>query len=139
MQGAQAERADLAEVDAPVAEPLGTECHTPVRVRPPAEEKSHAVILAGSAEHEAECGGARRVEPLHVVDGNEDRRSLRELADEREHRGGDRVRPRRRTVGFRKQQRCLERVALRAGQVRGDLLERPVDEIGQPCERQLRL
>ena len=63
----------------------------------------------------------------------------RELAQAREHRGGDRLWKRRRTSGLGERERHLERLALWRRQRIRNLLERAADEIGERGERHARL
>ena len=79
-----------------------------------AHRREHADSLAPQApQRDLKRGGGRGVEPLQVVDGNQQRAPLLELAQRVEDREPDRVRLRRIVLRLGQEQRDLERSAAR--------------------------
>ena len=87
-----------------------------------AHRRKDADPLAPQApQRDLKRAGGRRVEPLQVVDGNQQRAPLLELAQRVEDRKPDRVRLRRIVLRLGQEQRNLERSATRQGERALDL------------------
>ena len=131
----EAQRADVQDL-----EPTCLERLLEGRRRPSALGEQNAdVALVEPSRSVGERGGRRRVEPLEVVDRNEQRCRGCEGAQRPEEADRDRLRFRGRTGGGRSEQRHLERLELRSGQSRQLLAPDAVEEVDERRERELRL
>ena len=93
--------------------------------------------LPDPAQREGERARRRAVEPLHVIQREDQRRGL---GEQRRHRGADRAAVRRRSARALAQQRDVERVALGLGQLgagdrREQVRERRERELGFGLDR----
>ena len=101
------------------------------------EDRPHP--LGGQApQRELERRRRRTIEPVEVVDGDDDGPLVGELPDEREE-GGPQHPGSWRPPRLRSQQRHLERLALHVRNRRVELLRQARQQIGEPGEREPRL
>ena len=83
--------------------------------------------LAGhAAGRERECGGARRIEPLNIVDRNEQRLLLNERSQSGEERNADRMSIGRHALRVLEQERDRQRSSLHLRKPRDDVVR--IDE-----------
>ena len=100
------------------------------------EQKADRVVAEASGG-EGDCVRGRGVEPLHVVDRDEQRTSRGERADGAQEAHAERSGRWWVGRGLRAQERYLERVQLRRGHVRQLFGGDAVEQIGQRREREL--
>ena len=100
-----------------------------------AHRREHADPLAPQApQRDLKRGGGRAVEPLQVVDGNQHRAPLLELAQRVEDRKPDRVRLRRIVLRLGQEQRDLQRTPAQRRQRPAHVLEDLRQELRQAGE-----
>src|SRR5918996_2408126 len=102
------------------------------------DEQPHALV-SEAAGGEAKNALAGRVEPLEIVDGNQDWAFSRERAQCAEECDGHRPGLRRSALDLDEQQRDLERLTLRRRQQHAYLVQKRIEEISDGGERKLRL
>ncbi len=90
------------------------------------------------AECELERRGARRIEPLRVVHGEQDGAAARQFTQDREQGGADEAAARR-AAGIRAQERDVDCTALWRRQQREDLVSDRLEQVGQGGEGEPRL
>ena len=101
------------------------------------EQADGSRVEAARGEREHECGGP--VQPLQVVDRDDDRAVDRQHAQRAEKGRGHRPLVGWCAAGVRQEQRDLERTPLRRRQRREDLVERVAEKVAQARERELHL
>ena len=138
VQRAQAQRADGKMLDdAPVHSKL-KRGHPDVVLEPAGAEKTDVAVVQPPQRKSKRAHG-RRIQPLHVVDRNQDRLAIREQMQRAPdgHSERSRIDP-----GFRHpldEQSALERATTRRGQFRRDLRERVLEKVSQPGVREPQL
>ena len=127
------ERVELQRADEDPSEPLLCQPDVePLRPGPcAARSEQRDRIVAQPAQRETDGGGRRRVEPLNVVDGQQDRRAHRHRAERCERGRAHGVRVDRPQVGRDAQERDVKRMTLRRGNPGADLLCERREQIGE--------
>jgi hypothetical protein len=135
-----ADRADAERADLETLQPFPLE--RPLQLGPAArtlgEEKANRLALE-PARGERERLGGGRIEPLHVVDRDEERLVSGQRAQPVQESDGDRLRVRRCTDGLGPQQRDLQRAQLRGRQLCELVRADAVEQVDQRREGEPRL
>ena len=109
-----------------------------IRLPPPGDEQADRRLSEPTGD-ELERTRRRRVEPLDVVDGQENRSGLGQRAHDAEEAQRDGARLRRGAFGLPPEQRNLERVPLRFGEPRHRFGRDVLQQVAERGERELRL
>ena len=138
VQRAQAQRADGEMLDdAPVHSKL-ERGHPDVVLEPAGAEKPDVAVVQ-TPQRESKRAHGRRIQPLHVVDRNQDRLAISEQMQRAPdgHSESSRI-----NTAFSRpldEQSALERATTRRGQCRRNLRERVLEEVSQPRVREPQL
>ena len=93
-------------------------------------------LVANTPHRERKRGRGRRVEPLDVVDGQQDRTAAGERAQSSEERDRDRTLIGHGPASLSEQQRELQGTALRGGERGENLVENRLEEVAERRKRQ---
>ena len=136
MDGAQAERPERELVESLLGEGA-IELERRSRPRAPSEGRQQADrLLAQASKRDLEHAGRGRVEPLHIVEGDEHGASLGQSAQHIEHGQPDRVRIGSHVARLGQEQRDLERPPPRRHERGRRLLEDGSEQLREPGERE---
>ena len=139
MERAEGERAETYRSEA-VARQRAIEVErNSARVGGPLRDEESNALIRETPGGKAEDALARRVEPLEIVDGDEDRARACERAQCAKECNGHRAGLRRPALGLDDQERDFERPTLRRRQQRAHVLQKRIEEISDAGERKLRL
>ena len=112
-------------IGARITEPAGGQDPHARGPKPPHREVQHA--------------GRWRIEPLQVVDCDQQRPPCRQLQQDAADRRRQRARVAQRAVGVAAQQRHLQRLPLRRRQAREEIVAKPGQQVGERGQRELGL
>ena len=135
----QAQRADR-ESREPIRRKRAIELHRDGRVgRRPHRREQADTLVTQAAERDLQHTGRRRVEPLEVVEREDDRLPLGEHLEDVEQGQPDGSRVRSNLPGLGQQERDLERAPPQLRERGCHLVEDRCEQVGEPRERQQRL